>query len=116
MSGNFGALKANPNESIKRRVRERVIGTVIQSAGLHKWDVVFEFDGKERKAVSSRALKIVTEVGAGIPLHEVQPVDGTVANNAVIQDGGGNNDNSNNRLSFLEMKQCDTLVVHRFLF
>ena len=99
VSGHFGPLKPNPNESIKRRVRDRVIGTVIRSAEHHKWDVVFDIDGKERKAISSRGLRIESKEGAGIPLHEVQPVDGTVANNTVIQDGGGNKSTNSNQES-----------------
>ena len=66
--GSHGPLVANPNASVKRRVRDKVYGTVVKAEGLHKWEVRFDFDGKS-KVVSSRSLKLVPN-DAGIPLNE----------------------------------------------
>ena len=69
VEGSHGPLTSNPNTHSKRRVREKVVGTVIKAAGLHNWDVNFDFDGKV-KTVSSRSLKIVP-VESGIPVNEI---------------------------------------------
>ena len=58
----------NPNGG-KRRVRERVYGTVVKAVGQHKWEVTFDFDGVA-KEVTSKSLQLATE-GAGIPVDEL---------------------------------------------
>lgn len=69
VEGSHGPLVPNPNPNVKRRVREKVVGTILAPAGLHKWDVIFDFNGK-RQTVSSSSLKLV-EDNKGIPLNEV---------------------------------------------
>ena len=66
--GAHGPLLANPNGG-KRRVREKVHGTVLKAVDQHKWEVVFDFDGKT-KIVTSKSLKIVADE-AGIPIDEL---------------------------------------------
>ena len=48
----------------------RVVGTVMSAAGLHIWNVMFDFDGKI-KAVHSQSLKIVPD-GTAIPVNELR--------------------------------------------
>ena len=69
VSGSHGPLITNPNARVKRRVRQVVVGTVIKAAGIASWDVVFDFDGKVKNNVSSRALTLVPDA-SGIPLSE----------------------------------------------
>jgi hypothetical protein len=69
VEGCHGPLVQNPNPSIKRRVRSKVVGTVMRAAELHKWEVVFDYDGKA-KVVRSSSLKVVEE-GTGVPLDEL---------------------------------------------
>ena len=66
--GSHRPLIANPNESVKWHMRQKVYRTVIKAEGLHKWEVPFDFDGKS-KVVSSRSLKCVP-IHAGILLDE----------------------------------------------
>ena len=65
VQGPHGELVSNPRGN-KRRVREVVIGTVVEPAGEHKWTVVFDYNG-EIKIVTSKSLKVVEE-GTGLPL------------------------------------------------
>ena len=69
VEGSYGPLIANPNPATKRRVRSRTVGTVVRAAGHHKWDVLFDYDGKT-KSVASNSLTIVPP-GTGIPLDEL---------------------------------------------
>jgi len=81
VSGSHGPLITNSNASIKRRVREVVVGTVLKAAGIASWDVVFDFDGKVKNNVSSRALTLVPDA-SGIPLSEEtsgSSTDGTLS-------------------------------------
>ena len=64
----YGPLVINPDANKKRRIRSKAVGTVIRDAETHKWDVVFDFDGKT-KTVSSRSLSVVPSE-TGIPLDE----------------------------------------------
>ena len=73
VEGSHGPLITNPNASIKRQIRSKVIGTVVKAAGPHKWEVIFDYDAKV-KTVSSRSLTIV-ETDAGIPLDKEGAVD-----------------------------------------
>ena len=70
VEGALGPLMPNPNPSIKRRVRARVVGTVVNAVGQHTWDVLFDFDGKIQNGIHSRSLKIVPKETA-IPAHEL---------------------------------------------
>ena len=70
VEGSHGPLEPNPNPNMKRRVRMRVVGTVMSAAGPHIWNVMFDFDGKS-KAVHSRSLKIVPDETA-IPVNELR--------------------------------------------
>ena len=72
VEGCYGPLVPNPNPNVKRRVRDRVVGTVLRAAGQHKWAVQFDFDGKV-KTVASSGLKIVPQQSA-IPLDELAEV------------------------------------------
>ena len=67
VEGAHGDLVPNPRGN-KRRVREKVIGTVIEAAGEHKWKVNFDYNGKE-KIVTSKSLKVV-QIGAGLPMTD----------------------------------------------
>lgn len=69
VEGSHGPLQPNPNPNTKRRVRLRVVGTVMSAAGPNMWNVSFDFDGKT-KAVHSRSLKIVPN-GTAIPINEL---------------------------------------------
>lgn len=69
VTGSHGPLMENPNPNIKRRVRQKVNGTVIRATGQRRWIVVFDFDGKE-KEVTSASLKVATDSAEGIPLNE----------------------------------------------
>ena len=71
MEGSYGPLIANPNPSIKRRVLSRMVGTVVRAAGHHKWDVLFDYNGKT-KLVASNSLTIVPP-GTGILLEYQNP-------------------------------------------
>ena len=68
MKGPHGSLIPNPNGG-KRRVRERVYGTVVKAVGQHKWEVKFDYDGIA-KEVTSKSLQLESE-GAGIPVDEL---------------------------------------------
>ena len=50
--GSHGQLINNPDPNIKRRVRKKVVGTVIKASGPKKWIVVFDFDGREKEIVT----------------------------------------------------------------
>lgn len=71
VEASHGPFQPNPDPEITRRVRMRVVGTVMSAAGPHKWDVMYDFDGKIREAVHSRALKIVSD-GTAIPMNELR--------------------------------------------
>ena len=60
VEGYHGSLAANTNPSIKRRRREKVVGTVLRAVGAHKWDVQFDVDSKS-KEVHSKSLVNVPE-------------------------------------------------------
>ena len=68
VEGAFGPLVDNPNPKAKRRVRERVCGTVIKAVDQRRWEIVSNIDG-EIKTISSNALKVVTDE-FGVPLYE----------------------------------------------
>jgi hypothetical protein len=68
--GSHGPLELNPNPNMKRRVRMRVVGTVMSVTGPHIWNGMFDFDGKS-KAVHSQSLKIVPDETA-IPVNELR--------------------------------------------
>ena len=65
MEGPHGELVSNPRGN-KRRVREKVVGTVVEAAGEHKWTVLFDYNGLA-KSVTSKSLKVVEE-GVGLRL------------------------------------------------
>ena len=69
MKGPHGPLLTNPNGG-KRRVREKVYGTVIKAIGAHKWEVQFNFDGNS-KEVTSKSLSLV-EGEAGVPVDKLR--------------------------------------------
>ena len=69
VKGSHGPLITNPNASVKRQVREVVIGTVLRACGIAKWDVCFNFDGKVKQNISSRSLQLIPD-DSGIPLNE----------------------------------------------
>ena len=69
VKGPHGPLVTNPNGG-KRRVREKVYGTVIKAIGAHKWEVRFDFDGVI-KEVTSKSLSLV-EGEAGVPVDELR--------------------------------------------
>jgi len=68
--GSHGPLQSNPNASIKRRVQQKVVGTVIRASGSHTWDVIFDYNGMT-KSCKSGSLKIVPNE-TGIPLPEAR--------------------------------------------
>ena len=72
VEGPFGTLMPNPKEGKTRRVRERVVGTVIASSGYNKWRVLFDFDGNEQ-IVCSKQLKVV-DAHVGVPLDRNEKV------------------------------------------
>ena len=76
VEGSHGPLKANPNPNVKRRVRSKVVGTIIKAKGQHKWDVQFDFDGKIKEC-SSKSLKIVCDE-VGIPVNEVGGINNKI--------------------------------------
>ena len=61
VEGYHGPLAANTNPSIKRRRRVKVVGTVLRAVGAHKWDVQFDFDGKEKKCILNRWLMFLSQ-------------------------------------------------------
>ena len=65
VEGPHGELVPNPRGHT-RRVKARVVGTVVEAAGEHKWTVLFDYNGLA-KTVTSKSLKVV-EVGVGLPL------------------------------------------------
>ena len=83
VEGIHGPLTSNPNTHSRRRVREKVVGTVIKAAGLHNWDVNFDFDGK-LKTVSSRLSKILS-VESGIPVNKITAT--LLSNATLLYDG-----------------------------
>ena len=68
VEGGHGPLVANPNPNIKRRVHSRVVGTVLKANEQHKWEVLFDFNGKVK--VCSLKLLSIVPLGSGVPLHE----------------------------------------------
>ena len=67
VTGYFG------RRSKKRRTRERVTGTVNRAVDKHKWDVIFHFDGKLKKGISSRSLMIASgEEGISLTRFNVE--------------------------------------------
>ena len=68
VEGAFGPLVPSPNPKVKRRVREKVCGTVIRAVDHRRWETVCDLDG-EIKIVTSNSLKFVPDE-FGIPLHE----------------------------------------------
>ena len=95
--GSHGPLVTNPNVSVKRRVRSKVVGTIMKAVGQQKWDVQFDFDGIVKEGVSSTSLQIV-EADVGITLDEI--------NNT--------NNNSAEQVSILEF-YCLTFLLLLFL-
>ena len=71
VEASHGPFQPNPNPNITRRVRMRVVGTVMSAAGPHLWNVMYDFDGKIKEAVHSRSLKIVPD-GTAIPVNELR--------------------------------------------
>ena len=71
--GSHGSLISNLDATIKRRIRSKVIGTVVKVAGPHKWNVIFDYNAKV-KTIRSRSLKLV-ETDAGIYLDEECAID-----------------------------------------
>ena len=70
--GSFGPFLSNPR-GFKRRIRQRVFGTVIQAISNGKFEVLFDFDGR-KQSCSSKKLAVV-DSNAGIPLQELQVQD-----------------------------------------
>ena len=70
--GSFGPFLSNPR-GFKRRIRQRVFGTVIQAISNGKFKVLFDFDGR-KQSCSSKKLTVV-DANAGIPLQELQVQD-----------------------------------------
>ena len=68
VEGSHGPLITNPDASKKRRIRSKVVGTVVRATGPQKWDIVFDYDGKS-KEVSSKSLTVVPP-DTGIPVNE----------------------------------------------
>ena len=69
VEGPYGPLVPNPDPNKKRRVRSRVVGTVLKASAQHKWEVQFNFDGKVQEC-SSKCLKVVC-AEAGVPVNEI---------------------------------------------
>ena len=74
VSGSHGALVPNPNSSVKRRVKERIFGTVIEAIGTNKYKVLF--DNGETKLCPSRTLRTERN-NAGVPLSEAVSTNST---------------------------------------
>ena len=70
--GSFGPFLSNPR-GFKRRIRQRVFGTVIQAILNGKLEVLFDFGGR-KQSCSSKTLTVVNS-NAGIPLQELQIQD-----------------------------------------
>ena len=68
VEGSHGPLVANPNPNIKRWVFSWVVGTVLKTNEQHKWEVLFDFDGKVK--VCSLKLLSIVPLESNIPLHE----------------------------------------------
>ena len=68
VEGSHGPLVANPDPKIKRRVHSKAVGTVVKANEQHKWEVLFDYNGKI-KVCNSSSLSIVP-IGSGVPLHE----------------------------------------------
>ena len=66
--GSYGPLVANLNPNIKRRVHSRAVGTVVKAKDQHKWEVLFDNNGKV-KVCTSKLLTIVP-FKKGAPLHK----------------------------------------------
>ena len=87
VEGTFGPLVPNPNPNpnlnlnpnlnpntnlnpkVKRRVREKVCGTVIRAVDQISWEIVCNLDG-DIKNFTLNSLKVVADE-FGIPLHEL---------------------------------------------
>jgi hypothetical protein len=69
VEGSHGPFIANPR-GFARRIRARIMGTVIAAEASHRWTVRFDMDGKV-KSCHSNGLKVLSRTpGAGIPLDE----------------------------------------------
>ena len=66
--GSHGPLVAS-SKSVKRRVREKVYGTIVKAVDQQRWEVMLDFDNRT-KLITSRSLKLV-KLSAGIPLNEL---------------------------------------------
>ena len=58
----------NPNPKIKMLVNSRLIGTVMKANEQHKWEVLFDFNGKVN--VQGSKLLPIGPLGGGVPFNE----------------------------------------------
>ena len=70
VAGSFGPLVPNPRGH-KRRIRQKVYGTVVRAVDMGRWEVLFDFDAK-KQICSVKQLSVVN-VDAGVPVEELQP-------------------------------------------
>lgn len=70
MSGSYGPLVPNSNPSIKRRVKQKLFGAVIESVDANKYKVKFN-NGLE-KVCNYHSLRTERDV-VGIPMSETSP-------------------------------------------
>ena len=68
VKGSHGDLIPNPRGH-SRRIREKIVGTVVSSVGHAKWMVRFDVDGVE-KCCAATTLTVVDEA-VGRPLEEI---------------------------------------------
>ena len=70
VSGSHGPLVPNSNPSIKRRVKQRIFGVVIESVDTNQYKV--KFDNGLEKVCNSRSLRTERQI-AGVPISESSP-------------------------------------------
>ena len=68
VSGSHGQLRQNPNPAIRRRVKERLYGTVVSATESNKY--IVKFDNGLEKECTSRSLKLERSTTA-LPVSEV---------------------------------------------
>ena len=68
VSGSHGQLRPNPNPAIRRRVKERLFGTVVSATECNKY--IVKFDNGLEKTCTSGSLRLERSTTA-VPVSEV---------------------------------------------
>ena len=88
VSGSHGQLQANPNAAIRRRVKERLYGTVVSATESNKY--IVKFDNGLEKECTSRSLKLeraTTALPVADVVDEMSAASTAAAESGLLADG-----------------------------